>query len=360
MLFTHIILTNFKNYTSARFDFRKRVIGICGLNGKGKTNLLDALYYLCFTRSYFSRKDQMNVNFKSSGFRLEAEVENKNKIHKVVCIFRENNKKEVSLNESGYDKLSHHIGKFPCVFIGPDDIALINGGSEQRRKYLDTLFSQIDGEYLRQLIIYNKLLVQRNGLLKYEAKQHTRDKMLLSSIDDRMIVSGSHIYEKRAEFVQKLFPLIRKFYSLISGKEEQINLQYESQLQDKSYKNLLAGFSEKDRMTLRTNGGIHRDDVLFDLKENLFRQVASQGQRKSLLFACKLAEFEILKEIKGFAPVLLLDDVFEKLDDNRVQHLLHYIFEQNNGQVFITDTNAGRLSDAVSAFRDELQIINLE
>ncbi len=361
MLFTRLQLTGFKNYTSRTFEFHKRVVGICGANGKGKTNLLDALNYLCFTRSYFSRSDQINVNFGSPGFRLEGSMQNSTADEKkIICIYRENARKEFLLDEVAYEKFSHHIGKYPGVFIAPDDIALITGGSEERRKLLDTLISQVDEQYLQNLILHNKLLAERNAILKFEAQKRRTDDALLQTIDDRLAPLGDYLYQRRKDFTKRLFPLIQKFYDLISGAVEYIELGYESLLSEKPYAELLRQTLTKDRMNLRTNVGVHKDDIEFKLQSNLFRQIASQGQKKSLLFACKLAEFEILKQEKGFAPLLLLDDIFEKLDEQRVQNLLRYIFEENDGQVFITDTDAGRLREAVSDFQHELQIIRLD
>lgn len=361
MYFNQLILTGFKNYASGEFRFDKRIIGICGLNGKGKTNLLDALYYLCFTKSYFSRSEQMNVCFGQPGFRLQGILNTGDETEQsVTCIYRGNSKKEFYLNDIPYEKLSHHIGKFPCVFVGPDDIALITGGSEERRRFLDTLICQIDSSYLQNLILYNKLLSQRNGLLKYEAQRRVPDPALLDSIDERFVPAGNFVHQKRVQFSENLFPLILKFYDFISGARETIHLTYDSQLKDIDFRELLRSTLDKDRFTLRTNAGIHKDDIDFLLLGNPFKQTASQGQKKSLLFACKLAEFEILKQEKGFAPLLLLDDVFEKLDELRVQNLLHFIIEQNDGQVFITDTNASRLKKAVAHFHDKLQIIQLD
>lgn len=361
MLFNEIILTGFKNYASRSFQFEKRVVGICGLNGKGKTNLLDALNYLCFTRSYFSRSDQINVLFGGEGFRLQGELKNGTGNTKTItCIYRGNSKKEVLLNDVPYERFSQHIGKFPSVFIAPDDIALITGSSEERRKFLDTLICQLDDEYLQNLIAYNKLLAQRNALLKYEAQRGRRDDVLLHSIDEQLVASGNFIHEKRKKLCRQIIPLIQKFYDFISAKAESIDLRYESQLNEMPFDELLKQSHEKDHFTQRTNAGIHKDDLGFSLHNNTFKQVASQGQRKSLLFACKLAEFELLKQEKGFTPVLLLDDVFEKLDEKRVQNLLQFIIGQNSGQVFITDTDAERLQTAISDFSHDLQIIQLD
>lgn len=358
MIFTQLKLTGFKNYPAATFQFDEHIVGVCGLNGKGKTNLLDAIYYLCFTKSYFSKTDLLNVNFEQPGFRLEGNMElaggNKEKI---ICIYRSNEKKEFFLDGVPYKKFSHHIGKFPCVFIAPDDIALITGRSEDRRKFLDMLISQVHDSYLDQLIIYNKFLAERNALLRQEP--HRWDATLLEAIDERMIVAGNFIFEERKLFCARLFPLIQEFYDRISGSSEKIGIEYESQLHHGSFENLLRETLQKDRMTQRTNVGIHKDELVFKLKENNFKQIASQGQRKSLLFACKLSEFEILKSEKGFEPLLLLDDVFEKLDSKRIHNLLEFICNENNGQVFITDTDAARLAETIGNFTKEFQIINL-
>lgn len=361
MHFTEIKLTGYKNYQSESFCFDQRLIGICGMNGKGKTNLLDAIHYLCFTKSYFSKTDLLNVNFGKDGFRLEGKLLiNAGKEIEIVCIYRSGGKKEFFLDEIPYKKFSHHIGKFPCVFIAPDDIALITGRSEDRRKFLDMLISQVHDAYLEQLILYNKLLSERNALLRLETFKHRWDNTLLESIDERMIAAGNFIYEERKAFCEKLFPLIQKFYDRISGASEKIETEYESQLHEGSFQELLKDSLEKDRMTQRSNVGIHKDEIVFTLKENAFKQIASQGQRKSLLFACKLSEFEILRNEKGFEPFLLLDDVFEKLDAKRIHNLLEYICHENNGQVFITDTDANRLREALMPFTSEIEIITLD
>ena len=361
MAFTKIVLTGYKNYQSEEFNFTRRIVGICGLNGKGKTNLLDAINYLCFTKSYFSKSDFGNVYFGAEGFRLEGELTNTNlkKGNKIVCIYRSSLKKEFYLDDIAYEKFSHHIGKFPCVMIAPDDIEMITGGSEERRKYLDTLISQVDPEYLRQLITYNKVIQQRNSFLKNESSQSSFDIQLLEALDAQLIGPGIFIYQTRQKFSKELIPLIRKFYGEISGNEEVVSIDYNSQLAACDFQKLLVASRQKDIITQRTNAGVHKDDLNFLLNENVFRTIASQGQRKSLLFACKLAEFELLFSINKFPPLLLLDDVFEKLDEVRMKNLLEYVCKKNNGQVFITDTHKERLEAALSEFDKEVQIIQL-
>jgi len=363
MGFTKIVLTGYRNYESQTFHFDQRIVGICGLNGKGKTNLLDAINYICFTKSYFSKTDALNIFFGAEGFRLEAELQNEKnpgiKAQKIVCIYRSSLKKEFYLDDVAYVKFSHHIGKFPCVMIAPDDIEIITGGSEERRKFLDTLISQVDAEYLQQLIIYNKVLQQRNSFLKNESFQLNFDAQLLDALDAQLIKPCEYIYQTRKEFCEKLVPLVKEFYKEISGNNEVISLAYSSYLNDNDLSKLLVSSRQKDILTQRTNAGIHKDELIFLLNENSFKTMASQGQRKSLLFACKLAEFEMLRSIKGFSPLLLLDDVFEKLDGMRMKNLLQYVCKKNNGQVFITDTHKERLEHALSEFVSHVQIIEL-
>ena len=363
MRFIKISLTGYKNYQSRTFDFTEKIVGICGLNGKGKTNLLDAINYLCFTKSYFSKTDALNIHFGDEGFRLEGELDNEmadKNSQKIVCIYRAAQKKEFYLDDIAYEKFSHHIGKFPCVIIVPDDIGMVTGGSEERRKFMDTLISQLDAEYLQQLIVYNRVLMQRNSFLKNEASKSRFDFALLETFDDQLILPGNYIHKVRKKFSTELFPLIQQFYKNISGNNEIVSIEYSSLMNDNSFEELLIASRQRDRLTQRTNVGTHKDDLIFLLHDNVFKAIASQGQRKSLLFACKLAEFEILKEVKGFSPLLLLDDVFEKLDESRIKNLLEYVCKKNNGQVFITDTHSERLRTSLSQFGNTVQLIELK
>ena len=350
-----IITTQFKNYSLTSFNFTERVVGICGPNGKGKTNLLDAIYYLSFTKSYFSKSDSMNILFGADGFRLEGDFGKE----KIICIHRGVGKKELFLNDVPYEKFSQHIGKFPCVMIAPDDVELITGASEERRKFIDTVLSQMDADYLQQLIQYTKVLQQRNSLLKRFAEQGKTDWHLLEVLDEQLIKPGEYIYTKRKDFTAALIPLVQKFYNQIADNDEAVTLQYESQLNTNNFQAIINQFREKDIILQRTNGGVHKDDISIQLDGQIFKNIASQGQRKSLLFALKLAEFELLKMKKGFAPLLLLDDVFEKLDNSRMQNLLHWVCNENKGQVFITDTHQDRLELALTALDTTYQIIDL-
>ena len=359
ILLRSIALTQFKNYSNRSFQFNERIVGICGNNGVGKTNLLDAIHYLCFTKSYFT-KDVLNIQSGQQGFRVNGELELNDKKEKAVCILRETGKKEFSINDSGYEKFSEHIGRYPCVIIAPDDIQIITDGSEERRRFLDALLSQIDKDYLQHLINYNKILAQRNSLLKSFYETGSKDLSLLDVLDQQLIKPGEYIFEKRKQFLFSFLPDVKKLYIEIAKQEEETELHYQSELNQCTFTELLHLNRQRDMAAQRTTGGIHRDDLVFNLNGQLFKNIASQGQRKSLLFALKLAEMDVLKENKGFAPLLLLDDVFEKLDEDRIANLLHRVCIENNGQVFITDTNQERLSQHLDVLSISYQLIMLK
>jgi DNA replication and repair protein RecF len=342
-----------------QFSFTSRIVGISGPNGVGKTNLLDAIYYLCFTKSYFSRTDGANALTGTAGFRIEGNINKQGETFKTVCILRETGKKEFLLNGAPYDKFSLHVGKFPCVFIAPDDIRMITEGSEERRRYTDAILSQLDAEYLQRLMNYNKILQQRNSYLKACADNRSHDLKLLDVYDQQLTNDGMYIFKRRKDFLKKCIALVKEFYNKISGTDEDVELVYESQLLRWDFKEMLTSAREKDMYAQRTTSGIHKDDINIFLNRQPFRNIASQGQRKSLLFALKLAEFELLKSDKGFAPLLLLDDVFEKLDQSRMHNLLDWVCIQNDGQIFITDTHRERIIDHFQKLSAEFQIVDL-
>lgn len=354
-----ISLTRFKNYLSRRFEFSERIVCICGNNGTGKTSLLDAVYYLCFTKSYFTRSDSYSIQQGQNGFRVEGNFLLNNKEEEAVCILRETGKKEFSVNALIYEKFSQHIGHYPCVIIAPDDALLITGGSEERRKFLDALLSQLDADYLKHLIICNKLLQQRNAFLRSLAENAVTDLSLLDVLDRQIAKPGIFIFEKRKVFLESFLPLVKKLYDEIASQPEELIFSYDSELLKASYPDLLKASRQKDCRAQRSTSGIHKDDIEIFLGNMPFRNIASQGQRKSLLFALKLAEMEILKREKGFSPLLLLDDVFEKLDENRMTNLLQKVCKENDGQVFITDTNRERLEQHLSYLSLPYQLIEL-
>ncbi len=355
----NISLVQYKNYREKKFSFDEKIIGIHGNNGVGKTNLLDAIYYLSFTRSYFFKSDLLNVHHGTNGFRIEGSFENGGGEQEVTCILRETGKKEVLLNKEIYQRLSSHIGKFPCVIITPDDARIITEGSEERRRYTDALLCQLDTHYLQQLIEYNRLLQQRNGLLRALADRSSTDKNLLDVYDAQLLRSGTYIFVKRQDFFRDLLPEIKMIYTEIAGVEEPISLEYISDLQDASYAEILHRSRDRDLLLQRTSAGIHKDDIEIRLSGQSFKNIASQGQRKSLLFALKLAEYETLKKTKGFAPIVLLDDVFEKLDAGRMHQLLKRVCTGDNGQLFITDTHEERIREHLEKLSVDYKLIGL-
>jgi DNA replication and repair protein RecF len=365
--FDSLSLTQFKNYPAATFHFTGRIVGICGPNGIGKTNLLDALYYCCFTKSYFSSSDALAASQpvgNQPGFRLQAQtslaLQGAAQAFDMVCIWRGTNKKEFTVNGAEYDRLSQHIGRFPCVMVAPDDVELITGSGSERRRLLDLVLGQTDADYLQQLIVYNKVLQQRNSLLKRFAEQGHTDLTLLEVLDSQLAPPGQYIYQQRLQLATALLQQVQQRYAAIaSTSAETISLRYESQLHQADGRELLVANRSKDLALQRTCAGIHKDDIAFELNGLPFKNIASQGQRKSLLFALKLAEFELLRQNKGFAPILLLDDVFEKLDEQRMLHLLHHVCVQNEGQVFITDTHRERLEAALTATGQVFQLVEL-
>lgn len=370
LLLSHISVFQFKNYQNRQFSFTSRVVGIHGNNGVGKTNLLDAIHYLCFTKSYFTRLDGNNVKQGCSGFRVEGLGELNGKPEKAVCVLRETGRKEFSVNEEAYDKFSHHIGRYPCVVIAPDDAELITGDSRERRTFLDELLSQLDAAYLQDLITYTRVLQQRNSLLKRFAETNTRDEALLDVLDEQLLKPGEQIFLKRRDFLLGFLPAVKQLYLEIARQpgdteaariipQEPVQLIYDSELLTGSFRELLKASRQRDLFSQRTNTGIHRDDLEIQLGAQPFKSIASQGQRKSLLFALKLAEMDSLKKEKGFPPLLLLDDVFEKLDEERIANLLRKVCVENEGQVFITDTHEDRLKIHLQKIGVDFQLIGL-
>lgn len=357
--FKNISLVQFRNYAAQSFNFDKRIVCICGANGSGKTNLLDTVYYLCFTKSYFPKPDARNVMHGAQGFRIEGYAEARDGAHHLICILRETGRKEFYTDEEAVKKFSTHIGRFPCVMIAPDDSVLITGGSEERRKFLDTILSQIYPDYLQRLINYNRILLQRNSFLKNMSDHPGMPSELLDVLDDQLASEGQKIFAKRKTFTETLTPLILRQYQAIAGKEENVAIAYQSQLHEASLFELLKQYRQKDIYAQRTNTGIHKDDLQLQMDNEPFKQLASQGQRKSMLFAMRLAEYDSIKSIKQQTPVLLLDDVFEKLDEARMLNLLERVCNDTGAQIFITDTHKGRLDAAFSELKVDYQMIEL-
>ncbi|MBL7784785.1 MAG: DNA replication and repair protein RecF [Chitinophagales bacterium] len=344
MQLQNITLTNYKNYVQTNLSFCPTVNLIVGLNGAGKTNLLDAIYSLCACKSYFNYSDGQNIRHDSNFFRIEGNFLVENKSENIVFTYSVQKKKDFMRNRLSYDKLSDHIGLLPLVMIAPDDIALVKEGGELRRKLLDTTLSQLSSDYLHTLILYNKVLQHRNALLKQFAEQRLYDATLLQSFDTQLLATGRTLHQHRQTFIAALNPLLQQHYEHISNGRETVNGHYESALNQKDFALLLADNLTADRLQQRTTEGIHRDDWVFQSNGFALKKYGSQGQQKSFLIALKLAVYQYIYQQKQQQPILLLDDIFDKLDAQRIYQLLRLTSHNPAfGQVFISDTQATRL-----------------
>jgi DNA replication and repair protein RecF len=343
-----ITLLQFRNYSSAGFEFPMSITCITGPNGSGKTNLLDAVYYLCYTKSNFSSYQQHAVQSGKDGFRLEGTFSINNKNEKIACKWKQG-KKEISCNGSEYERITDHIGKYAAVMIAPDDLELINGGSELRRKFIDGILCQTDREYFERLMQYQKVLAQRNAWLKMQVVAPSERSAELEYYDIQLAANGTYIHEKRKAFMIDFIPLLQQYYMLLSDSKETAEIAYESDLYTKTLAQWLNNGLEHDLRLQRTLRGIHKDDWRFTLDGKPLKVYASQGQKKSYLFALKLAQYIYLSQQQGHEPILLLDDIFEKLDQSRMEALLRIIRGNEFGQVILTDTHAARVQQAFGA-----------
>ncbi len=343
MILKRIKILNFKNYEETELHFSDKINCFTGLNGSGKTNLLDAVHFLSFTKSFSQSSDLLSVNHDSDFFMIQGDYQLHDRTEHVYCGFKKGQKKVVKRNDKAYSRYSEHIGLLPAVVVSPDDSVLITGASEERRKYLDSVISQFDKPYLDELIRYNRILAQRNALLKDFAKQNYFNADTLDVFDFQLAKSGKLLFEKRSKFVEDLVPVFQKYYDYISGGNEQVGLSYKSQLSENELENLLKLTTEKDRALQHTSAGIHRDDLVYKLNDFPIRQIASQGQQKTYLIALKFAQFEYLRIQNNLKPLLLLDDIFDKFDEQRVSQIIALTSDETFGQIFITDTNHDRL-----------------
>lgn len=343
MYLSHLQILNYKNYRSAAFYFDRKFTLITGENGAGKTNLIDAVHYLCLCKSYFTRQDALICNHGTQFFRLDGEfISGGEKTH-ITGKYQQTQteiKKEFLRNGVAYDRLSDHIGLFPVVMITPHDIEIIRDGSEGRRRFLDTAISQVDYEYLRRLMRYNKILQQRNSLLKNTFG--TKDDALLEALNRQLAPEGDAIFEARRNFLSEFTSVFSDMYKKISGDKEEPGLQYVSQLHDHVYIDLLKNSVRDDLDAGRTTKGIHRDDLQFTIDGFSLKETGSQGQVKSFLIAIKLAQHKMILGKTGKKSILLLDDIFEKLDQKRLSILFSLLTSADYEQVFITDADTFR------------------
>ena len=297
--------------------------------------------------------------YGKEGYRLDALLEKRNTDFEVVVVLRERGKKELLLNGVKYERISQHIGQFPAVIITPDDIDIINGGSEQRRKWLDGLLGQTTSDYLQHWIQYSKILSQRHAYLKTLNGHLPADDTVLDILDEQLVLPGSRIHQFREQAIQPLSDMLKTIYQHISNTDELTRVHYHSKLAGHSFADLLKKNRMIDVITGRTNAGIHKDELQFDIDDRPFKTHASQGQKKSLLFSLKLAAYEWIRQQKGFSPLLLLDDVFEKLDEQRMNQLIQWVTERPETQVFITDTHPARIQACFKRFSIDGEVILL-
>ena len=346
-------LTQFKNYESEHIQFSAKVNCIVGLNGMGKTNLLDAIYYLCVCKSQFGILDRLLVQDAKDFFRLEGQFKKNSKAYKVIAKVQPRKLKEFSINGATHPKLANHIGQFPVVMITPFDIALAMDGSEVRRRFLDFSISQMDSAYLSSLLKYNRVLRQRNAALKsftFPSINHS----LLDSLEEQWKPLAQEIFHKRVSFMESFLPLFEKHYQKITNGQEEVQCTYKSSLLAFDFEAALLQAREKDILLQRSTVGIHKDDLLFTIKNRPLKKFASQGQLKSFILALKLAQYELLSINLQIAPLLLLDDIFDRLDNHRVQQLVKLLFEQEFGQIFFTDTQPQRLLKMITPFQKDI------
>ncbi|MCU7614022.1 DNA replication/repair protein RecF [Chryseobacterium sp. GMJ5] len=359
MIIKTLSLLNFKNHSEKKFDFSPQINCFVGNNGAGKTNILDALHYLSVGKSFLGNTDLNNIKSEEDFFTIEAGIQNDDREDIIKVLQPREAKKIIKKNDKSYDRLADHIGYLPSVMISPYDSNLISDSGESRRKFLDSMISQTDSAYLFDLIQYQKTIQQRNALLKYFAKNRIWDRDSLEIYDEPITKSGTKIYEKRKEFVEKLNPIVQNFYQMISGGKETVSVIYESHLLENTFDQLLEDHLERDRMLTYTSKGIHKDDLLFEMNAVLIKKIGSQGQQKSFLISLKLAQMSLIKELTGKTPVLLLDDIFDKLDDTRVAQLIKLVNQENFGQIFITDTHRERTENVVKKINEESIIFEI-
>lgn len=359
MLLKNLSLINYKNFESQDFEFDSKINCFVGANGIGKTNALDAIYHLSLGKSYFNPVATQNIRHEQDFFVIDGTFKKEDREEKIVCSFKKGAKKIIKRNGKAYDRLSDHIGVLPLVIISPADRDLIIEGSETRRKFMDGVISQSDKKYLQNLIKYNKVLSQRNSLLKYFAANHSFDATTLSVYNEQLTELGTPIFEKRAQFMEAFIPIFKSQYAEISGGNEEVALNYESKLFKSGLLELLEKNIDRDRALQYSSVGIHKDDLSLTISGHPIKKFGSQGQQKSFLIALKFAQFHFMKKQAGSTPVLLLDDIFDKLDENRVAHIIGMVDKEEFGQIFISDTHAERTENIVKTIHQSYKIFKL-
>lgn len=359
MILKRLSLLNYKNFESQTFQFDDKINCFVGANGIGKTNVLDAIYHLSFGKSYFNPISSQNIKHGTDFFVIDGKYNKNGRDEKIVVSLKNGQKKTLKRNGKVCERFSDHIGFLPLVIISPADRDLITEGSDTRRKFMDGVISQSDKEYLNDLIKYNRVVSQRNALLKYFSLNTTFNAATLEVYNLQLHDFGSRVFLKRNAFLEEFIPIFKKRYKVISNNNEIVNLVYKSDLFDEKLKTLLANCLNRDKTLNYTSVGVHKDDLSFEIEQYPIKKFGSQGQQKSFLIALKLAQFDFIKAHSGVNPILLLDDIFDKLDEQRVAQIITLVDDENFGQLFISDTHLERTEQAIKNVHQSYQIFNL-
>jgi DNA replication and repair protein RecF len=359
MFLKKLSLVNFKNYHQADIDLSPRLNCFVGNNGVGKTNIFDAVHYLCLCKSYFNVIDSQNIMYDEELSVIQGDFEIDGKKEEIYCAIQRNKRKVFKRNKKEYTRHSDHIGLLPVVMISPADSNLILGGSEERRRFINGVIVQYDRNYLHDLMKYNRLVTQRNKLLRDLAESHDSYEDTLAIYDEQLAPVAERIYIKRVDFAEKLVPIFQKYYDFISLGQEKVELIYKSQLAEGDFAGQLKKSREKDRILQFTTRGIHKDDLILNLQEINIKRNGSQGQQKTYLVALKLAKFDFIKEINNIKPVLLLDDIFDKFDETRVKQIIKLVSDVNFGQIFISHTSEERMKAVLKDIRAEYSLFSI-
>jgi DNA replication and repair protein RecF len=352
-------LLNFKTYSELDIDLSPKLNCFVGNNGVGKTNLFDSIYYLAFCKSYFNSLDANNIRHSCDFFMIQGDFVLDGQAERIQCALKRDQKKRIRRNDKEYQKLADHIGLIPLVMVSPADTSLILEASEERRRYMNGVISQYDRQYLDDVIRYNKALTQRNRLLKDFSRQRYFDEDSLFIWDDQLSILGERIFKSRKDFISQLLPIFQYYYDYISGGHEQVELKYQTQAGIRPLSDLMREAHAKDKQMQFSTVGIHRDDLVLELSGYPMKQQGSQGQQKTYLVALKMAQYDFLKKISSVRPLILLDDVFDKLDANRVTQIIKLVSEDHFGQIFITDTNLTHLQSILSGLTVESRLFSV-
>jgi DNA replication and repair protein RecF len=356
MYLKKLSLTNFKNYDQTELEFSPKINCLVGNNGVGKTNILDAIHYLSLTKSFFNNIDSISIRHGEDYFIINGTFVKDGEEDQIYCAFQKQKQKVLKKNSKEYQKLSEHVGKYPVVMISPADNALISEGSEERRKFLNKIISQYNAEYLDSVLKYSKALQHRNRLLKDFKLTGRFDNDALSIWDSQLVKYGTYVFNERDLLVNELIPVFQEHYSMISSEKEEVKLSYRSHLAEGNFSDALINTVSKDRFLEYTTIGIHKDDLLLEMNHHPVKLLGSQGQQKSYLVALKLAKFDYIKRKSGISPILLLDDIFDKFDAERVEQIIRLVGNQRFGQIFITDTHQSRLHEILSSHKTDYKL----